>query len=183
MRLSGPSADGSYIVSWMAGASKSGTNPELFVDAQYNGGKPLVDKATVTFSTTQGASQSASATSVTGNVYAYIRAIDATVPSNQGYSYLSPYMSHVVLKSLPTGAPIYYSVSNPFLERSTSAEFSFTPLSPTTPVYPMRFGFMCDNGQTINSSLTATRMSTLDLHAIFHPGDYSYGVSAIIHMG
>ena len=176
IRLTGPGADGSYIVSWQSGMPKLGTNPLLFADPQYNG-TPQIGKASVSFSPSQGQSLIRPTVTLSGNVYSYIRALDATVAANQGYSYLSPYISHVIIPALALspGKPYYYTVATntngTWLKSNEKGPFS--PL-PTSPTFPLIIGLLADNGQTINSSLTASRMAAMNLSAIIHPGDYSY---------
>lgn len=146
VRLTGPGADGSYIVSWQSGRAKVGTNPQLFADSQYNNGAPLVGKASVSFSTSQGQSLTHPSLTLSGNVFTYIRALDGSVAANQGYSYLSPFINHVIIpaSALLPGTSYYYTVStntNGTWMHSSDEKGPFTPI-PTTPTFPLVIGLM-----------------------------------------
>ena len=178
VRLSGPAHDGSTIVSWQSGRAKLGNNTALFSDLQYNGGSPLVGQASVSLSTISGKSLSHPTLTLTGNCYTYIRALDGKVAVNQGYSYLSPLICHVIIPGQPLGSTdFFYTVSTKSTNGTWISSSEKGPVKPigSTPTFPLVIGLMADNGQTINSSLTATRMAAMNLHAIIHPGDYSYG--------
>ena len=89
-----------------------------------------------------------------GRVISYAR--NYTAPKFFNYSYLSPYLGHVILSHLKPSTKYIYSIQmNDAMGKAVSSTFqgNFTTL-PKAPRYPLRIGVTGDIGQTDNSTMT-----------------------------
>ena len=95
-------------------------------------------------SLTAGAAAESGVLTFQGTVIDYVR--NDTVNTN--YSYLSPFLSHVVLERLAPNQTYYYIVGDGKAHWSSVLKFKTLPhLSATVSPYPIRIGLMSDVGQ------------------------------------
>ncbi|GIM13200.1 hypothetical protein Vretimale_16381 [Volvox reticuliferus] len=168
VHLTGPYPDGrTYLVSWFTGGPTIKRNP-----TQPN------TSALVTYASVQ-AAPSASAPSgenqtFAGSIITYLRLYTDTAYAN--YSYLSPYIHHVILANLTPSTTYTYQVSA--RDGNLAGNYSFTtlplPADGAPSPYPLRIGIMGDVGQTRNSSVTRDHMLSNNPQVVIHVGDSSY---------
>ncbi|GLI71506.1 hypothetical protein VaNZ11_016727 [Volvox africanus] len=168
VHLTGPYADGrTYLVSWYTGGPTIMRNP-----TQPN------TSALVTYASVQAAPSAAAPSgenrTFPGSIITYLRLYSDTALQN--FSYLSPYIHHVVLANLTPSTTYNYQVSA--RDGNLAGNYSFTTLpllahgAPSP--YPLRIGIMGDVGQTRNSSVTRDHMLSNSPQVVIHVGDNSY---------
>ncbi|KAG1674589.1 hypothetical protein FOA52_001838 [Chlamydomonas sp. UWO 241] len=193
IHITGPYPDGTtYLLSWFSGEPDIGaslvTRPHrrAFVETS-----PTLGAVT----TKPGASLAGRScvTRHQGTTLSYTRTyLEAGLA---GRSYMSPYISHVLLTGLSPGTKYYYSVGHGTVAGQWSPERAFTTMrAAATPStgggggggsdggarqkqqawYPLCLGFMGDVGQTANSSLTRDRLLASRPEAVIMVGDNSY---------
>ncbi|EFJ42112.1 hypothetical protein VOLCADRAFT_77270 [Volvox carteri f. nagariensis] len=164
VHLTGPYPDGTtYLVSWLTGAPTIGRNP-----AQPNTSS-LITHAAVT------PAQGGTETRFAGSIITYLRLYSDTTLAN--YSYLSPYIHHVILANLAPSTTYNYKVS--CRNGSLAGNYSFKTLPKKTAgdgssPYPLRIGIIGDVGQTRNSTATRDQVVSNNPQVVIHVGDNSY---------